>query len=79
MKRQLSLWGSGYTMEDSIDITVASLRAYGGEYDHWAVAFSGGKDSTTAATVTAWAIAEGLVPAPKTLLILMSNTRMELP
>lgn len=79
MKRQLTLWGSGYTMEDSIDITVASLRAYGADYDHWAIAFSGGKDSTTAATVTAYAIAEGLVPAPKSLLILMSDTGMELP
>lgn len=79
MRRQLALWGSGYTMEDSIETTIASLRAYGAEYDHWAVAFSGGKDSTTAATVTAWAIAEGLVPAPKTLLVMMSNTRMELP
>lgn len=79
MKRQLSLWGQGYTMEDSIEMTVASLRAYGGDYDHWAVAFSGGKDSTTTATLTAWAIAEGLVPAPKSLLMLMSDTGMELP
>lgn len=79
MKRQLALWGSAYTQQDSIETTVASLRAYGETYDHWAVAFSGGKDSTTAATLTAWAIAEGLVPAPKTLLVMMSNTRMELP
>lgn len=66
-------------MWDSIETTVASLQAYGADYDHWAVAFSGGKDSTTAATVTAWAIASGRVPPPKTLLLLMSNTRMELP
>lgn len=79
MKRQLPLWGHGYTMEDSIETTIASLQAYGQDYEHWAVAFSGGKDSTTAATVTAWAIAEGLVPAPKTLLMLMSDTGMELP
>lgn len=79
MKRQLSLFGEAYTMWDSVEQTLASLRAHGAQYDHWAVAFSGGKDSTTAATVTAYAIAEGLVPAPKTLLILMSNTRMELP
>lgn len=79
MKRQLSFFGTGYTMEDSIEATVASLRAYGADYEHWAIAFSGGKDSTTAATVTAWAIASGLVPAPKTLLVMMSNTRMELP
>jgi len=53
MKRQLSFFGTGYTMEDSIEATVASLRAYGADYEHWAIAFSGGKDSTTAATVTA--------------------------
>jgi DNA sulfur modification protein DndC len=79
MKRQLSLFGQTYTMWDSVDTTVASLNAYGRDHDHWAIAFSGGKDSTTAATVTAYAIAQGLVPAPKTLLLLMSNTRMELP
>jgi DNA sulfur modification protein DndC len=79
MKRQLSFFGTGYTMEDSIETTISSLRAYGAEYDHWVLAFSGGKDSTTAATVTAHAIAEGLVKPPETLLMLMSDTGMELP
>lgn len=79
MKRQQSLFGQAYTMEDSIETTLASLRAYGTDYTHWVVAFSGGKDSTTTATVVAYAIAEGLVPAPESLLLLMSDTGMELP
>ncbi len=77
--RQASLFEQGLRLEDSIELTLASLREHGGRFHHWAAAFSGGKDSTTAVTVTAWAIASGYVPAPETFTILMSNTRQEIP
>ena len=34
------------TLEDSIDLTRQSLIAYAAQYRHWAIAYSGGKDST---------------------------------
>lgn len=73
------MFGQHYTMEDSIEHTLISLAHYGAEYEHWAVAYSGGKDSTTAATLVAWAILSGQIAPPKSLLILMSDTLMELP
>lgn len=62
----------------AIDLTVRSLQAYGAKYDHWAVAYSGGKDSSLLATIVPHLIAKKLVPAPKTLTVLRSDTRMEL-
>jgi 3'-phosphoadenosine 5'-phosphosulfate sulfotransferase (PAPS reductase)/FAD synthetase len=38
------------TLKEAIDLTVASILAYAPRYQHWAIAYSGGKDST--ATVT---------------------------
>jgi len=67
------------TLLDALELTAQSLRAYGGDYDHWAVAFSGGKDSSATVTAVQWLIANGKVPPPKSLTVLMSDTRMELP
>ena len=51
MSKATSLWESErLTMERSIELTIESLQSYGSLYKHWAVAYSGGKDST--ATVT---------------------------
>ncbi len=70
--QRLSMW-------DSIELTLASLRAYGAKYRHWACAFSGGKDSTTATTVVAHAIQSGQVEPPETLTVLYADTRQEIP
>lgn len=67
------------TMQDSISITLASLRAYGEQHDHWAIAWSGGKDSSATLTVVVWAIKSGHVPAPRSLTVFYADTRMELP
>lgn len=67
------------TLDDSIALSVASLTEYGQRYRHWAIAYSGGKDSTAAVTFVAWAIRAGLVPAPASLTVLYADTRMELP
>jgi DNA sulfur modification protein DndC len=80
MKAQASFFeDQRLTMQDSIDLTAQSLIAYGADYQHWALAFSGGKDSTTTATVVAHLIAEGQVPRPETLTVLYADTRQELP
>lgn len=66
-------------LPEAIDLTAQSLNAYGEQYDHWAIAFSGGKDSSATVTATVRLIEMGRVRAPKTLTVLMSDTRMELP
>lgn len=38
--------GVRMSLQDSIDLSLASLTAYGGNYRHWVIAYSGGKDST---------------------------------
>lgn len=67
------------TLQDSIDLTRQSLLAYGADYKHWCVAFSGGKDSTATVTVVLHLIEQGLIPAPASLTVLYSDTRQELP
>ena len=64
---------------DAINMSIASLREYGQRYPHWAIAFSGGKDSSATAAFVAWAIQSGQVPAPETLTILYADTRQEFP
>lgn len=77
---QPTLFDSGRTsLIDSVETTAASLNAYGSAYDHWAIAFSGGKDSATAVSVVCWLIGTGRVKAPKSLTVLMSDTRLEMP
>jgi DNA sulfur modification protein DndC len=67
------------TLEGALDVTAQSLNAYGSNYDHWALAFSGGKDSSAALAAVIHLIRQGLVTPPKTLTVLRSDTRMELP
>ncbi len=78
--RNLSLWESDrMTLPDSLSLTAASLAAYGERYRHWAMAFSGGKDSSAMVTIVSHLIAAGDVPAPESLTVLYADTRMELP
>jgi DNA sulfur modification protein DndC len=65
-------------LADAIAETTASLRAYADRYRHWAVAFSGGKDSTTVVTLVAHLIETGAIPAPDSLTVLYADTRLEL-
>lgn len=67
------------TLEDAIDLSVASLAEYGQRYRHWSVAYSGGKDSSATVAFVAWSIQSGRVPAPASLTVLYADTRMELP
>lgn len=78
MRQEENLWGeSRLTMEHSIELTIESLSTYGSLYKHWAIAFSGGKDSTATATLTASLIATKQVPQPESLTVIYSDTRDE--
>ena len=71
--------GARKTQPDAIDLTAQSLVAFGSQYKHWAVAYSGGKDSSATLSVVWYLIQSGHVPAPETLNVLYADTRMELP
>lgn len=71
--------GARLTMRESLDLTTQSLLAYGATHDHWAVAWSGGKDSSAALTLLVHLIAVGSIPKPKTLSVFYADTRQELP
>jgi DNA sulfur modification protein DndC len=80
MKRQTSLFENlRLTLEEAIELTVQSLAAYGANHRHWAVAYSGGKDSTATVTLLAWLLEQGRVAGPDTLTVLYADTGMELP
>lgn len=67
------------SLTESLRETADLLNEYGPRYDHWSIAYSGGKDSSAATTAVIHLIAEGVVAPPKTLTVLRADTRMELP
>jgi DNA sulfur modification protein DndC len=67
------------TLDAAIDLSVASLRAYGDRYRHWTIAYSGGKDSTATVAFVLWAIRSGAVTPPESLTTMYCDTRQELP
>ncbi len=67
------------TLGEAIETTAASLSAYGPTHRHWAIAYSGGKDSTALATVVLKLLKMGAVPPPERLTVCYADTRMELP
>ncbi|MBZ0126397.1 MAG: phosphoadenosine phosphosulfate reductase family protein [Rhodocyclaceae bacterium] len=79
--RDLSLFESGarLQMDESIDLTIQSMQAYGHEHDHWVVAWSGGKDSSATLTLLCWLIDAGKIAAPRRFTVLYADTRQELP
>lgn len=78
MRQALFFEGQRLQMTESIQLTIDSLNAYGPSHRHWAIAWSGGKDSTTLVTLVLWLIESGKVPRPETLTVLYADTRMEL-
>lgn len=55
------------TLGDAIEQTKASLLTYAQTHRHWAIAYSGGKDSSATVTIIAHLIETGQVPAPASL------------
>jgi DNA sulfur modification protein DndC len=66
------------SLHQCLDFTVAELVRLRERHAHWGVAWSGGKDSTALATVTAYAIEAKFVARPETLKLIRSDTRQEL-
>lgn len=66
-------------MEDSVELTIQSLRAYGPAHEHWGIAWSGGKDSSATLTLIVHLIDTKQIERPKTLTVFYADTRMELP
>lgn len=78
--RNLSLFEEErLTLPKAISLSIESLKHYGSMYDHWAVGFSGGKDSSATVTLIAHLIESGQIPRPKSLTVLYADTRQELP
>jgi DNA sulfur modification protein DndC len=71
--------GERLGLDDSIELTIRSLQAHGAERRHWAIAYSGGKDSTTVLTLVMHLVKTGRVPRPERLTVCYADTRMELP
>lgn len=67
------------TLSRSIELSAESLSHYGALYKHWAVAFSGGKDSSATVTLVAHLIETGRIPKPESITVLYADTRQELP
>lgn len=81
MSFQPTLFGGTQRLsyDDAMDMTLTSMRAYGASHDHWAIAYSGGKDSSATLTVIAHLLDEGLLQPPKSLSVFYADTRQELP
>jgi len=78
-RAQPTLWDDQRTtLPEAIDMTAQSLQAYGPQHDHWAIAYSGGKDSSATLTVIMHLIETGRVIPPKSLTVCYADTRMEL-
>jgi DNA sulfur modification protein DndC len=78
--RTLSLFDNErLSLERSIELSAESLRHYGSLYKHWAIAFSGGKDSSATVTLVVDLIEKGQIPKPDSLTVLYADTRQELP
>lgn len=78
--KQLSLWeNERMGMGQAIELSLASLNAYASKYEHWSIAYSGGKDSSATVSFIHWAIKTNRVSTPKTLTVLYADTRQELP
>jgi hypothetical protein len=56
--------GHRFTLKESMQLSLDSLREYGQRYHHWCVAYSGGKDSSSTVTFIAWAILTGQIDPP---------------
>ena len=80
MNKQATLFDAQRAlMGDAMKLTVQSLTNYGARYPHWAIAYSGGKDSTALVTMVLALLDQGAIPAPQSLTVLYADTRMELP
>ncbi len=80
MRQQTNLFENDrLTLDKAIELTISCLQTYGSNYKTWAIAFSGGKDSSLLVTLIAYLIETKAIKAPEKLIVLFSDTRLELP
>jgi len=79
MRNQSLFEDQRLTIHQTLELTAESLRTYGARFPHWAIAYSGGKDSSATVSVITWLIEQGAIPKPESLTVLYADTRMELP
>lgn len=65
--------------DDAVELTVQSMQAYGPAHDHWAFAWSGGKDSSAGLTLILHLIEGGQIAPPRSITVFYADTRLELP
>jgi DNA sulfur modification protein DndC len=80
LSKQPTLFSGGVRMvhAEAVEMTLMSLRAYWDRHEHVALAWSGGKDSTTALTLLVHLIEIGELPQPVKLHVFVVDTRQEL-
>ena len=79
LQHDLFAGGARMVSTEAVDLTIKSIMAYGPFHEHWAVAWSGGKDSTATLTLLVRLIEEGRLPRPARLWVFYADTRQELP
>lgn len=71
--------GGQMPVGECVERILANLQAHASAYDHWILAYSGGKDSATVVTIVVTLIQMGVLQAPKSITVMYADTRMELP
>jgi DNA sulfur modification protein DndC len=80
MRAQQELFeGSQMSRTEAVELTNMYLKDYFDRYNHVAIAFSGGKDSTALVLTVIHAIESGIVRRPQNLTVIYADTRLELP
>lgn len=77
-KQQSLFEGIRSSLEGNIEYTAMSINAYAANHKHWAISFSGGKDSSATLAIVIYLIETGQVPRPETLTVLYADTGLEL-
>lgn len=77
-RAQLPMFGTRRSVWDAIEDAAVAIEEHAAAHPHWAVAWSGGKDSTALVTLVAHLIEVGRLPRPESLTVLYADTRLEL-
>jgi DNA sulfur modification protein DndC len=76
---QMGIWGAArISFDECVNMTIDSIKKVEGLYKYWAIAWSGGKDSTALITVIITLINSGQIKQPEKMKIFLADTRMEL-
>lgn len=67
------------TLDEAMAFSRHAIQMYGERYPDWTISFSGGKDSTATLALLFHLLHAGQVPRPRSVTVLYSDTRMELP